>query len=141
MDQMEIILRTRRENQYTTNEHKRVIGKEPKFKKGDLVQYLLRREKFSKESNLSGSWTTEIYQVLRVQRAHCFKPMHTYTLSELNSTTPVKDLPTLPENQIKKATITCRQLFPIEWVLERPRIKSSSSGRGTTYLLGNQNAP
>ena len=123
MDQMEIILRTRRENQYTTNVRKRVIGKEPKFKKGDLVWYLLRREKFSKKSNLSGLWTTEIYQVLRVHRAHSFKPMHTYTLSELNSTTPVKDLPTLPENQIKKATITRRELFPIEQVLKRRKNK------------------
>ena len=102
---------------------KRVIGKEPKFKKGDLVWYLLRREKFSKKSNLSGLWTTEIYQVLRIHRAHPFKPMHTYTLSELNSTTPVKDLPTLPENQIKKATITRRELFPIERVLKRRKNK------------------
>ena len=102
MDQMEVILRTRRENQYTTNLSKQIIGKEPKFKKGDLVRYLLRREKFSKESNLSGSWTTEIYQVHRVHKAHSFKPMHTYTLSELNKNVLIGGLPTLPEYQLKK---------------------------------------
>ena len=123
MDQMEVILCTPRENQYSTNVSKRVIGKEPKFKRGDLVRYLLRREQFSKESNLSGSWTTEIYQVHHVHKAHSFKPMHTYTLSELNTNTPIKGLPTLPEYQLKKATITRHQLFPIERVLKRRKNK------------------
>ena len=123
MDQMEVILRTHQENQYSTNVSKRVIGKEPKFKRGDLVRYLLRREKFSKESNLSGSWTTEIYQVHRVHKVHSFKPMHTYTLSNLNTNTPIKGLPTLPEYQLKMATITRHQLFPVERVLKRRKNK------------------
>ena len=80
MDKMEDALRTRRSRQYTTNLRKKIINKLPKFKEGDLVRYLLRREKFSKESALSGSWTREIYRILRVHRAHSFKPMHTYTL-------------------------------------------------------------
>ena len=123
MDKMEDALRTRRLRQYTTNLRKKIINKLPKFKEGDLVRYLLRREKFSKESALSGSWTREIYRILRVHRAHSFKPMHTYTLCKLNTTVPVPGLPSLPEHQIKKATITPRQTFPVERILKKRKNK------------------
>ena len=106
MDRMEKALHTRRLQQYATNLKKNVIGKLPKFKTGNLVRYLLRREKFLKEATLSGSWTREIYRILRVHRAHSFKPMHTYTLCKLNTTVPIPGLPSLPEHQIEKATIT-----------------------------------
>ena len=123
MDEMEDALRTRRSRQYTTNLRKKIINKLPKFKEGDLVRYLLRREKFSKESALSGSWTREIYRILRVHRAHSFKPMHTYTLCKLNTTVPIPGLPSLPEYQIKKATITPRQTFPVERILKKRKNK------------------
>ena len=139
MDQMEVILRTRRENQYSTNVSKRVIGKEPKFKRGDLVCYLLWREKFSKESNLSGLWTTEIYQVHRVHKAHSFKPMHTYTLSELNTNTPIKGLPTLPEYQLKRQPLHVISYFLSNVYSKDARIRFSSSGRAMMFLLGSQN--
>ena len=123
MDEMEKTLHARRSRQYTTNLKKRIINKLPKFKEGDLVRYLLCREKFSKEATLSGSWTREIYRILRVHRAHSFKPMHTYTLCKLNTTVPVPGLPSLPENQIKKATITSRQTFPVERILKKRKNK------------------
>ena len=68
MDEMEKTLHARQSRQYTTNLKKRIINKLPKFKEGDLVRYLLCREKFSKEATLSGSWTREIYRILRVHR-------------------------------------------------------------------------
>ena len=106
MDKMEVMLRNHRKNQYTSNLRKNVIAKDPKFKKGELVRYLLCWEKFSKESNLTGSWTSEIYQIHKVHKAHSFKPMHTYTLSELNKNSPIISLPALPEYQLKRAHIT-----------------------------------
>ena len=123
MDKMEDALRTRRSRQYTMNLRKKIINKLPKFKEGDLVRYLLHREKFLKESTLSGSWTREIYRILRVHRVHSFKPMHTYTLCKLNMTVPIPGLPSLPEHQIKKATITLRQTFPVERILKKRKNK------------------
>ena len=123
MDKMKEALHARRSQQYTTNLQKKVIGKLPKFKEGDLVRYLLHREKFSKEATLSGSWTREIYRILRVHRAHLFKPMQTYTLCKLNTTVPVPGLPSLREHQIKKASITPRQTFPVECILKKRKNK------------------
>ena len=123
MDQMEKALHTHQSQQCTTNLKKNIIGKLPKFKTGDLVRYLLCREKFSKEATLSGSWTREVYRILRVHRAHSFKPMHTYTLCKLNTTVPILGLPSLPEHQIKKATITPRQTFPVERILKKRKNK------------------
>ena len=138
MDEMEKTLHACRSQQYTTNLKKRIINELPKFKEGDLVRYLLRRKKFSKEDTLNGSWTREIYRILRVHRAHSFKPMHTYTLCKLNTTVPIPGLPSLPENQIKKATITSRQTFPIKRILKKRKIKYSSSGKITTCQPGNR---
>ena len=138
MDKMEDALHTRRSRQYTTNLRKKIINKLPKFKGGDLVRYLLRREKFSKESALSGSWTREIYRILRVHRAHSFKPMHTYTLCKLNTTVPVPGLPSLPEHQIKKQPSHLDKHFPSNASSRSKKTRCSSSGKITTYLLGNR---
>ena len=123
MDGMEAILRERRKRQYDANLHKSVISRQPLFKKGDLVRYLLRHDTFAKEASLTGSWTSEIYQILKVHKAHTMKPMHTYTLAELNSVVPVPSLPTLPENQLKRAFINPKQTFPVERVLKRQKNK------------------
>ena len=138
MDKMQDALRTRRSRQYTTNLRKKIINKLPKFKEGDLVRYLLRREKFSKEFALSGSWTREIYQILRVHGAHSFKPMHTYTLCKLNTTVPVPGLPSLPEHQIKKQPSHLNKHFPSNASSRSEKTGCSSSGKITTYLLGNR---
>ena len=119
VDGMENILKQRRQLQYTTNVRKSVIAKRPLFKVGDLVRYLLRRDAFTKEASLSGSWTSEIYRILRVHKAHDMKPMHTYTLAKLNSIIPVPSLPPLPENQLKRAFVNPQQTFPVKKVLKR----------------------
>ena len=123
MDGMEAILKQRRQLQYDTNIQKSVINKQPQFGVGNLVRYLLRRDPFAKEASLSGSWTTEIYRVLRVHKAHTMKPMHTYTLTELNSTVPVPSLPPLPENQLKRAFVNPKQKFPVKKVLKKCKNK------------------
>ena len=123
MDGMEDILKQRRLLQYVANVRKKVISPRPLFEVGSLVRYLLRREAFTKEASLTGSWTSEIYRVLKVHKAHAMKPMHTYTLAELNSTVAVPSLPPLPENQLKKAFINPKQTFPIEKVLKRRKNK------------------
>ena len=138
MDKMQDALRTRRSRQYTMNLRKKVINKLPKFKEGDLVHYLLRREKFSKESTLSGSWTREIYRILRVHRAQLFKPMHMYTLCKLNMTVPIPRLPSLPEHQIKKQPSHLDKHFPSNESSRSEKTRCSSSGKITTYLLGNR---
>ena len=138
MDEMEKTLHTRQSRQYTTNLKKRIINKLPKFKEGDLVCYLLHREKFSKEATLSGSWTREIYRILRVHRAHSFKPMHTYTLCKLNMTIPIPGLPSLPENQIKKQPSHLDKHLPSNAYSRSEKIKYSSSGKITTCRPGNR---
>ena len=54
-DEMEMLLRQRREDQYKTNIAKKVILRKPKFNIGEMVRYLKRRSKFSKESSLTGN--------------------------------------------------------------------------------------
>ena len=117
MDEMEKTLHTHRSRQYTTNLKKRIINKLPKFKEGDLVCYLLRREKFSKEATLSGSWMREIYRILRVHRAPSFKPMQAQYDRSHSWTT----FPTRKPNE--KATITSRQTFPVERILKKRKNK------------------
>ena len=138
MDEMEKTLHARRSQQYATNLKKRIINKLPKFKEGDLIRYLLRREKFSKEATLSGSWTREIYRILRVHRAHSFKPMHTYTLCKVNTTVPVPGLPSPSENQIKKQRSRLDTHFPSNAYSRSEKIKYFSSGKITMCQPGNR---
>ena len=58
-----------------------------------MVRYLKRRSKFLKESYLTGNWSDKIFQIHSINSAHPFKPMHTYTLSELGTNKASADLP------------------------------------------------
>ena len=80
---------------------------------------MLRKEQFSKESSLSGSWSEKIYSIYRVNKAHSFKPMHTYVLSEIGKDSPAKDLPPIQENLLKEAIDTKRDKFLTEKILKK----------------------
>ena len=98
VDRIEQTLKECRLQQYSTNIEKKLIKPAPKFKKGDLVRYLMRKSKFSRESSLVGSWSEKIYLIHSINKAHSFKPMHIYILSELGTDTPSSDLPPIQEN-------------------------------------------
>ena len=118
-DEMEMLLRQRRENQYKTNIAKKVILRKPKFKIGEMVRYLKRRSKFSKESSLTGNWSDKIFQIHSINSAHPFKPMHTYTLSEFGTNKPSTNLPPIREDFLKKARINQKDKFIIKKVLDK----------------------
>ena len=113
-DDMEVLLRQHRKNQYTTNLRKCVIDKKPKFKVGDTVCYLKRRSKCSKEASLMGNWSDKLYQIHLINTAHTFKPMHTYLLAELGMSRPSTDLPPMREDFLKKARVNSNDTFIIE---------------------------
>ena len=119
IDPMEKTLHNRRLDQYTTNSDKKVIRTKLKFKQGDLVWYMLRKSKFSKESSLRGSWSEKIYSIYGVNKAHSFKLVHTYVLSELGTNFPFPDLPPIQENLRKTALVTNRDTFAIEKILQK----------------------
>ena len=98
VDRMEQMLKECCHQQYSMNIERKLIKPAPKFKKGDLVRYLMRKSKFSKESSLVGSWSEKIYSIHSINKAHSFKPMHMYILSELGTDTPSSDLPLIQEN-------------------------------------------
>ena len=80
VDHMEQTLKERRLQQYSTNIEKKLIKPAPKFKEGDLVRYLKRKSKFSKESTLVRSWSKKIYSIHSINKAHSFKPMHVHPI-------------------------------------------------------------
>ena len=75
VDCMEQTLKECRLQQYSMNIKKKLIKPAPKFKKGDLIRYLMRKSKFSKESSLVGSWSKKIYSIHGINKAHSFKPI------------------------------------------------------------------
>ena len=79
IDDMEKILCACRCNQYSTNIEKKLIQPNPKFKKGNLIRYLMRKCKFSKESSLMGSWSEKICSIHSINKAHPSSPcIHTF---------------------------------------------------------------
>ena len=118
-DEMERLLRNKRLGQYKKNITKRVINKLPKFKIGDIVRYLKRKSKFSKEASLTGNWSDKMYNVHSINEAHSFKPMHTYVLGELGTGLPVYGLPAIREDFLKKASNNPQDTFILEKVLNR----------------------
>ena len=117
-DEMERLLRNKRLGQYKKNITKRVINKSPKFKIGDIVRYLKRKSKFSKEASLTGNWSDKMYNIHSINEAHSFKPMHTYMLGELGTGLPY-GLPAIREDFLKKASNNPQDMFIIEKVLNR----------------------
>ena len=97
--------------------------KKPKFKPGDMVRYLMRKGKFSKESSLTGSWSEKIFQIHKVRNAHEFNPIHIYVLSELCNETPQEELPPVREDHLKNAFISKTDTFEIERILDAKRNK------------------
>ena len=119
VDRMEQTLKERRLQQYSMNIERKLIKPTPKFKKGDLVRYLMRKSKFSKESSLVGSWSGKIYSIHSINKAHSFKPMHMYILSELGMDTLSSESPPIQENLLKKAFVTNQDTFAVEKILKR----------------------
>ena len=119
VDRMEQTLKERRLQQCSMNIERKLIKPAPKFKKGNLVRYLMRKSKFSKESSLVRSWSEKIYSIHSINKAHSFKPMHTYILSELGMDTPSSNLPPIQENLLKKAFVTNRDTFAVEKILKQ----------------------
>ena len=118
-NEMERLLRNKWLGQYKKNITKRVINKSPKFKIGDIVRYLKRKSKFSKEASLTGNWSDKMYNVHSINEAHSFKPMHTYVLGELGTGLPAYGLPAIREDFLKKASNNSQDTFIIEKVLNR----------------------
>ena len=114
IDHIEQTLKECHLQQYSTNIEKKLIKPAPKFKKGDLVRYLMSKSKFSKKSSLVGSWSKKIYSIHSINKAHSFKPMHMYILSELGTDTPSSNLPPIHENLLKKDLVTNRDTFAME---------------------------
>ena len=114
MDEIEKVLKDKRTKEYTINIKKTLISKTPKFKKGDIVRYYLRKERFSKQSMLRGSLSRAMYKIHQINGSHKFKPIHTYILSELGKDSPVKNLPAIQENLLKLAKLNEKDLFEIE---------------------------
>ena len=129
-DDMEVIRRQRRQDQYSTNVGKKVMLKKPKYKIGDAVHYLKRRSKFSKEASLTGNWSDKIYQIHSINKAHSFNPMYTYVLSELGTSRRSNvlselgtsrrssDLPSIREDFLKVARVNLNDTFIIDKVLQ-----------------------
>ena len=116
---MERLLRNKQLGQYKKNITKCVINKSPKFKVGDIVRYLKRKSKFSKEASLTGNWSDKMYNVHSINEAHSFKPMHTYVLGELGTGLPAYGLPAIREDFLKKASNNLQDTFIVEKVLNR----------------------
>ena len=95
-DEMERLLQNKCLGQYK-NITKRVINKSPKFKIADIVRYLKRKSKFSKEASLTGNWSDKTYNIHSINEAHSFKPMRTYVLGELGTSLPAYGLPEIRE--------------------------------------------
>ena len=62
-DEMERLLWNKCLGQYKKNITKRVINKSPKFKIDDIIRYLKRKSKFSKEASLTGNWSDKMYNI------------------------------------------------------------------------------
>ena len=117
---MERLLRNKHLGQYKKNITKRIINKSPKFKIGNIIRYLKRKSKFSKEASLTGNWSDKMYNIHSINEAHSFKPMHTYVLGELGTNLPAYGLPAIREDFLKKASNNPQQdTFIIEKVLNR----------------------
>ena len=78
----------------------------------------MRKSKFAKELFLTGSWSSKIYMIHSINRAHSFRPMHTYILAELGTNTPSSDLPPIQEHLLKHTFITKSDTFAIEKILK-----------------------
>ena len=124
-DEMERLLRNKCLSQYKKNITKRVINKSRKFKIGDIVRYLKRKSKFSKEASLTGNWSDKMYNIHSINEAHSFKPMHTYKLGKLETSLPAYGLPVIREDFLKKASNNPQDTFIIEKVLNRKGNKVS----------------
>ena len=98
-DEMERLLWNKCLSQYKKNITKRVINK---FKIGNIIRYLKRKSKFSKEASLTGNWSDKMYNIHSINEAHSFKPMHTYVLGELGTSLPAYGLPVIRED-LKKS--------------------------------------
>ena len=118
-DEMERLLLNKCLSQYKKNITKRIINKSPKFKIGDIVRYLKRKSKFSKEASLTGNWSDKMYNIHSINEAHSFKPMHTYVLGELGTNLPAYGLPVIRTDFLKKASNNPQDMFIIEKVLNR----------------------
>ena len=118
-DEMERLLQNKQLGQYKKNITKRIINKSPKFKIGDVVRYLKRKSKFSKEASLTRNWSDKMYNVHSINEAHSFKPMHTYVLGELGTGLPAYGLPAIREDFLKKASNNLQDTFIVEKVLNR----------------------
>ena len=116
-DEMERLLPNKCLSQYKKNITKRVISKSPKFKIGDIVRYLKRKGKFSKEASLTGNLSDKMYNIHSINEAHSFKPMHTYVLGKLGNSLPAYGLPAIREDFLKKASNNSKDTFIIEKVL------------------------
>ena len=118
-NEMERLLWNKQLGQYKKNITKRIINKSPKFKIGDIVRYLKRKSKFSKEASLTGNWSDKLYNIHPINEAHSFKPMHTYVLGELGTFLPAYGLPAIREDFLKKASNNPQDTFIVEKVLNR----------------------
>ena len=112
-DEMERLLWNKCLSQYKKNITKCVINKSPKFKIGDIIRYLKRKSKFSKEASLTGNWSDKMYNIHSINEAHSFKPMHTYVLGELGTSLPAYGLPAIWEDN------NPQDMFIVEKVLNR----------------------
>ena len=102
-----------RHQQYSMNIEKKLIKPAPKFKKADFVRYLI-----FKGILIGGIVVQKIYSIHSINKAHSFKPMHTYLLSKLGMDTPSSDLPPIQENLLKKPFVTNQDTFAMEKVLK-----------------------
>ena len=125
-DEMERLLWSKQLGQYKKNITKCIINKSPKFKIGDIVRYLKRKSKFSKEASLTGNWSDEMYNIHSINEAHSFKPMHTYVLGELGTGLPAYGLPAIREDFLKKASNNPQDMFIIEKSIKQKRKQSIS---------------
>ena len=116
---MERLLQNKQLGQYKKNITKCIIIKSPKFKIGDIVRYLKRKSKFSKEASLTGNWCDKMYDVHSINEAHSFKPMHTYVLGELGTGLPAYGLPAIRKDFLKRASNNPQDMFIVEKVLNR----------------------
>ena len=113
-NEMERLLWNKHLGQYKKNITKRIINKSPKFKIGDIVRYLKRKSKFSKEASLTGNQSDKMYNIHSINEAHSFKPMHTYVLGELGTGLPAYGLPAIRENFVKKHPTTRKTRSSLE---------------------------
>ena len=118
-NEMERLLWNKCLGQYKKNITKCVINKSPKFKIGDIIRYLKRKSKFSKEASLTGNWSDKMYNIHSINEAHSFKPMHTYMLGKLGTSVPAYGLPAIREDFLRKASNDLQNMFIIEKLLNR----------------------